>query len=77
MLESYDTLNDTLYRRSMRTRDRYMDHYNGNRYGSRRLGSSKIRRSGRQKKKVFETFNESKIQREIEKTAQEMVIIVL
>ena len=54
--------------------NRYMEIYNGNPYGTRQ---KKIRRSGRQKKKVFETFNESKIQREIEKTAQEIVCIML
>jgi len=41
-----------------------------------RLGSSHIRRSGRQTKKVFDSFNESKIQREIERKHQEMIALV-
>eukprot|EP00111_Clytia_hemisphaerica_P018767 TCONS_00055493-protein len=74
LLHSYDTLTDTLQRRSMRTRSRdksrYMDRYEKTRFRQR---SSKIRRSGRQRKKVFETFNESEIQREIERKRQQLI----
>lgn len=74
MLGLYDSLSDTLHRRSLRTitrqNSRYLDDYET---GFRHLGSSRIRRSGRQKKKVFDTFNESQIQREIERKHKEML----
>lgn len=41
------------------------------------LGSSLIRRSDRQKKKVFDTFNESEIQREIERKHKEMIVSII
>lgn len=40
------------------------------------FGSGIIRRSDRQPKKVFETFNESEIQRSIERKHQEMLEMV-
>ena len=52
---------------------RYMGRYEKDRFRQR---SSKIRRSGRQKKKVFDTFNESEIQREIERKRQQLIEVL-
>lgn len=45
-------------------------------YGYKDYGTLVIRRSDRQPKKVFESFNESEIQRSIEKKHQEILELV-
>lgn len=85
MVGLYDNIDfhDSYHRRSLRNLERRRTHpydHKSNRRMKRssslrfqNFGSGIIRRSDRQPKKVFETFNESEIQRSIERKHQEML----
>lgn len=85
MVGLYDNIDfhDSYHRRSLRNLERRRTHPYDHKSNRRmkhssslrfqNFGSGIIRRSDRQPKKVFETFNESEIQRSIERKHQEML----